>query len=303
MPNILLIHTDDSGRYIQPYGHNVNTPNLQSVAEAGIRFRQACAAGPTCSPSRAALMTGQSPHVNGMLGLAQPGGFTLNRPERHLASYLSENGYETILAGEQHEISEEERSRHELAREVLGYDRTLDGNYEVVEGRELDGNSVTPVDLANAAAVRDFLADRDPGGEDFFLSLGLYNTHQPLPLDQKTVDSAGVLPPAPLPDVAPVREEMAAYHVLIQYVDECVGMAVDGLRAGGHLDDTLIVFTTDHGLPLPYMKANLREGGIGVSLVMRFPDGRRAGEAEDAIVSTMDLYPTFCEFAGVEVPD
>jgi len=304
VPNIVIVHTDDTGRYIGPYGHDIDTPNLAGLADEGVLFRRAYCAGPTCSPSRSAVMTGQPPHANGMLGLAHRG-FDLDDPDRHLATYLSERGVETVLAGQQHEVSRDGMDRHEAARDLLGYDRTLEGDASAVEARDIDGNDSTPRDLANAAAAADFLRERDAdAGAPLFLSVGLYNTHQPMPLDQETVDPDRVRPPAPLPDVAPVREEMAAYHVLAGYVDDCVGTVIEGLADGGHLDETLVVFTTDHGIPFPYMKCDLRDDGIGVSLIARFPDDERyrAGETEDAMVSTMDLYPTFCEFLDLPVP-
>src|SRR5215471_17617747 len=72
-PNILYIHSHDTGRYIQPYGHAVATPHLQRLAEEGVLFRRNFCANPTCSPSRAALLTGCYPHENGMTGLAHRG--------------------------------------------------------------------------------------------------------------------------------------------------------------------------------------------------------------------------------------
>ena len=302
MANIVLVHTDDTGRYIGPYGHAIETPNLEAVADDGLLFRNAFCAGPTCSPSRAAVMTGQCPHAAGMLGLAHRG-FDLDEPSHHLATYLSEHGYETVLAGQQHEADVEGLGRMEAARDVLGYDRTLDPEDSAVDGRTLDGNDATPRDLANASAAATYIRDRDPDDSPFFLSVGLYNTHQPMPLDQHTVDPDRVSPPAPLPDVAPVRREMAAYHRLARYVDECVGIVLAGLQDAGVLKDTLFVFTTDHGIPFPYMKCDLQDGGIGVSLLARFPDRRRAGEVEDALVSTQDLAPTFCAYLGVPIPD
>jgi len=303
VPNIVIVHTDDTGRYIGPYGHDIDTPNLSALADDGLLFRDAYCAGPTCSPSRAAVMTGQCPHANGMLGLAHRG-FDLEDYGRHLATYLSERGVETVLAGQQHEVTRDGLGRHEAAREVLGYDRTLEGDDAAVEGRDLDGNDATPRDLANAAAAAEFVRERD-ADSPFFLSVGLYNTHQPMPLDQETVDPDRVQPPAPLPDVEPVREEMAAYHVLARYVDECVGTVVEGLADGGHLEETLVVFATDHGIPFPNMKCDLWDDGIGVSLVASFPEEERyrTGEVEDAMVSTMDLYPTACELLDLEIPD
>ena len=72
-PNILYLHSHDTGRYVQPYGHAIPTPNLQRLAEQGVLFRQNFCANPTCSPSRACLLTGQYAHSNGMIGLAHRG--------------------------------------------------------------------------------------------------------------------------------------------------------------------------------------------------------------------------------------
>ena len=85
--NIIYLHSHDTGRYLQPYGHAVPAPNLQRLAEEGVLFRRAFSAAPTCSPSRACLLTGQSAHSCGQLGLANRD-FFLQHPERHLANFL-----------------------------------------------------------------------------------------------------------------------------------------------------------------------------------------------------------------------
>src|SRR4051794_41961034 len=72
-PNIVYLHSHDTGRHVAPYGHQVPTPNLQRLADEGVLFRQAFSAAPVCSASRAALLTGEYSHSNGMLGLAHPG--------------------------------------------------------------------------------------------------------------------------------------------------------------------------------------------------------------------------------------
>src|SRR5579884_3672098 len=100
-PNILYIHSHDTGRYLQPYGHPVPTPNLQKLASEGVLFRQAFSAAPTCSPSRASLLTGQCPHRNGMLGLAHRG-FAMTDYRRHILYTLRDAGYTSVLAGLQH---------------------------------------------------------------------------------------------------------------------------------------------------------------------------------------------------------
>ena len=91
-PNILYLHSHDTGRYIQPFGHAVETPRLQLLAEEGVLFRQNHCVCPTCSPSRSALLTGTYPHQNGMIGLAHRG-FSLNDYSQHIVAQLKEAGY------------------------------------------------------------------------------------------------------------------------------------------------------------------------------------------------------------------
>ena len=299
MTNVILIHTDDTGRYIDPYGHAIGTPNLSSLADEALLFRQAYCAGPTCSPSRSAVMTGQCPHLNGMLGLAHRG-FDLSKPERHLANRLAEHGVETVLAGQQHEVYRDDRSIHEAAREILGYDRTLSGDPDTIDG--VEGNESSLRDRANAELVARFIRERESTSNPFFLSFGLYNTHQPLPHDQTVINPDRISPPDPLPDLPAVREEMAGYHLLARNVDACVGEVLAAIQAGGIEDDTLVVFTTDHGIPFPYMKCDLWDAGIGVSLIARFPGGHGAGETSDALVSTMDLYATIFDILDLPIP-
>jgi N-sulfoglucosamine sulfohydrolase len=301
-PNVVFVHTDDTGRYIQPYGYDVETPNLQRHAEAGVLFRNAFSAAPTCSPSRSALLTGASPHSNGMFGLAHRG-FAMDDYDRHLAGFLSARGYETALAGQQHEVDEDAVDGGETGADVLGYDRALEGNPDDVDDLAID-HEQTRLDVANTEAAVEYVREQRGSPAPFFLSLGLYNTHQPMPLDQDVVDPAYVAPPTPLPDVPPVREEMAAFHALAGYVDDCFGRVVEALEATGQLADTVLLFTTDHGLPFPFMKCTLSDAGLGVSLVARFPDGADipTGVAEDALVSQLDVFPTVCDLVDVESP-
>jgi len=293
--NIVLVHTDDTGRYIEPYGYDVPTPNLQAVAEEGMVFRNAVCAGPTCSPSRGALMTGQSPHSNGLIGLTHRG-FSLDDHDQHLANFLARNGYETVLCGQQHEA--ESDSHQQPAREKLGYqvspeDPGVDDAFEAPHER-------ARTDYANTRAAARYV--RQGHDDPYFLSLGLYNTHRPFPSDDLAVEPDYVRPPDPIPDVPAAREDMAGYVTSAGFVDDCVGHVFEALRESGDLRETLFVFTTDHGIAFKDMKCNLFEGGIGVSLLARFPDGPR-GKVVDALVSQIDLYPTFCERLDLEPPD
>src|SRR4051812_5300920 len=115
-PNIIYLHSHDTGRYIQPYGHAVPTPNLAKLAGTGVLFRNAFDAAPTCSPARASLLTGHCPHSNGMLGLAHRG-FVLNDYKQHLAHTLRPRGYQSTLIGIQHIA---------MDPATIGYDQVLE---------------------------------------------------------------------------------------------------------------------------------------------------------------------------------
>lgn len=294
--NIIYIHTHDSGRYLQPYGYGIPTPNLMTMAHEGVLFRQCYNAAPTCSPSRAAMLTGMNPHSSGMLGLAHRG-FALNDPSQHLASYLRRNGYETALCGVQHE------GRKDRPHE-LGYERILT-QVEMppasgTTGPE-QGESRMRVDRVNARRVADFL--REPKSRPFFLSFGMSSTHRPFPSQiHPDLNPDYMQPPRPLPDSPETRRDMAAFSTLARCADECVGIVFDALEDGGLVDDTFVFFTTDHGIAFPRMKCTLYDDGIGVALIMRFPHGAPRGRTIDALVSQLDIFPTLCEIAGIEKP-
>ena len=155
-PNILYLHSHDTGCYIQPYGHAVATPNLQRLAEEGVLFRHAFSCSPTCSPSRAALLTGRHPHNNGMTGLAHRG-WRLNDYEQHILHTLRRAGFYSALFGTQHIIHHDEVHR-------IGYDLTVPGG---------------SAQERTQAAVS-FLTDSPP--QPFFVSVGYRETHRPFHL-------------------------------------------------------------------------------------------------------------------------
>ena len=271
-PNILYLHSHDTGRYIQPYGHAVATPNLQRLAEQGVLFRQAFSAAPTCSPSRAALLTGQAPHSSGMLGLAHRG-FALNDYRQHIVHTLREAGYHTALFGMQHEA-------HDPA--ALGYDQLW-----------VESSHVPHV----APRVVEFLANNP--SQPFFLSVGFFETHREFPESEEIPHYCA--PPQPLPDTPETRRDMAAFKASAAILDRGVGAVLDALNASGLAEHTLVIATNDHGLAFPGMKCTLTDHGIGVALIMRGP-GFGGGRVSDALVSQIDIFPTICELLGIERP-
>ncbi len=277
LPNILYLHSHDTGRYVQPYGHPVPTPNIQRLADQGVLFRKAFCAAPTCSASRACLLTGQYGHNNGMLGLAHRG-WSLNDYRQHLVHPLHRAGYHSVLIGEQH-----------IAKrpDIIGFDRVVK-----IETSHVD--KVAPVAI-------EILGEPPP--EPFFMSVGFFETHRDF-LDPPSLrDALYSLPPPNLPDTADTRRDMAAYKASARSLDQGVGAVLEALDTHGLADDTLIVFTTDHGLAFPGAKATLYDRGLGVMLILRGPGGFSGGKVNDALVSHIDVYPTLCELAGIERPD
>jgi arylsulfatase A-like enzyme len=276
-PNIVYLHSHDTGRYVQPYGHQIQTPNIQRLADQGLLFRQAYCAAPTCSGSRACLLTGQWAHVNGMTGLAHRG-WKLKDYGQHIVHPLRAAGYWSALIGEQH-VSEDPG--------VLGYDH-------VVEIGTTKVHSIAP-------AAQQLIRSRPP--QPFFLSIGFFETHREFFEPSSVRDALYGAPPAHLPDTPETRADMAAFKASARSLDQGVGAVLHALDEQGLADDTLIVLTTDHGLPFPGAKATLSDRGLGVMLIMRGPGGFLGGHVTDALVSQVDIYPTLCELAGAPLPD
>ena len=274
LPNILYIHSHDTGRYVQPYGFPVPTPNIQLLAVQGVLFRNAFCAAPTCSGSRASLLTGQYCHNNGLLGLAHRG-WELNDYGQHLVHPLREAGYRSVLIGEQH-ISEDP--------EVIGYDEVI----------EVDSHHAA--DIAPTAIQA--LGETDG---PWFMSVGFFETHRTYRVPTSVRDTLYSLPPANLPDTPETRADMAAFKASARSLDQGIGAVLNGLHQLGLQENTLIICTTDHGLAFPGAKATLYDRGIGVMLIMRGP-GFLGGRVFDGMVSHLDIYPTICELTGVEEP-
>jgi N-sulfoglucosamine sulfohydrolase len=283
-PNILYAHSHDTGRYIQPYGHPVPTPNLRRLAAQGVLFRQSFCAAPTCSPSRAALLTGQCAHSSGMLGLAHRG-FSLHDYGQHIVHTLRQVGYRSTLIGTQHIAKEPKR---------IGYDR-------VVRVARARAAHVAPaaIDFLNGAVQ-----------EPFFLSVGFSETHREFHPPGPDEDARFCLPPAPLPDTPQTRRDMTAFKASARVLDQGIGAVLDALEVGGLAENTLVICTTDHGIAFPGMKCNLTDHGIGVMLIIRGPFGSAQGRPGgftggrvcDAMVSHIDLFPTICDLLEIEPP-
>ena len=294
--NVIYINTHDSGRMLSPYGYDIPTENLKKLAEDSVVFTNAFCAGPTCSPSRAALLTGTFPHQNGMLGLAQRG-FSLYNPEKHLANFLKNNGYNTCLCGIQHEygwyLDLEKNGLHNL-----GYKEIITTDSKPFKKEELH-----LWDRNNAIEVVRWL-DNYNEEKPFLLSFGMHSTHRPYPVEvAEFIDERYIVPPYPITNNEENRHDHAQYMTTAHYADENIKMIVDALKRNNLYENSIIIFTTDHGLALPFNKCNLTDTGIGVSLIMKVPNADSNGKVVDSLVSQIDVFPTLCELLKLNKPD
>lgn len=167
-PNIVYLNSHDTGRYVAPYGHAVATPRIQQLAEEGVLFRRAFSASPTCSPSRAALLTGRYPHEVGMLGLSHRG-FSLRDPREHLCHALRDAGYRTALAGIQHVAREAAEPRSTLISAASpGTTRVPSGTAQAGWGKDRPGDAARSWAHSGCAAAQcppPGGGDRDGSGE------------------------------------------------------------------------------------------------------------------------------------------
>lgn len=280
LPNVIYFHTHDTGRYIEPYGAPVRTPRLQELAERSVVFRNAHAVAPTCSPSRAGLLTGQWAHSAGMLGLAHRG-HALRDYREHLVHLLHRNGYTSALIGVQHEAAGADGAA------TIGYQEHVQ-----TTGR------LAP-DHRDAAVG--YL--RRPHDRPFFLSVGLVETHV-LEIDGWTfahpgTDDRWTAPPPTMASTPETRRDMASFQAAVLQVDQTIGAIMDTLAEEGLADSTIVVVTTDHGVAMPGMKCTLGASGTGVMLMLHAP-GLPSGLGIDHLVSHVDVIPTLCALIGVE---
>jgi Arylsulfatase A and related enzymes len=211
-----------------------------------------------------------------MMGLAHRG-FALNDYQRHIVHRLHPAGYHSALCGVQH-----------IAKKpaVIGY-------REIIPARNNRAEAVAP------AAV-EWL--RNAPRRPFFLDVGFFETHREFHPPGPHENARYTLPPAPIPDTPRSRQDMAAFHASARVLDDAIGAVFSALDASGLAENTLVICTTDHGIPFPGMKCNLTDHGTGVMLMLRGPGGFTGGKVVDAMVSHLDLYPTICDLAGVDHP-
>lgn len=276
-PNIVIIITHDTGDYLGCYGHAVATPHLDRFAATGVRCDRAFCTAPQCSPSRASLITGLYPHTNGMMGLAHRE-WELHPEVRCLPHYLDDAGYRTALFGFQHESSDPRR---------LGY-------------QSIDTSSIEAADVARGVSA---YLDSHPTGP-FFVMAGFTETHRPFDRPGYDADPPErVTVPPYLPDLPPIREELGQFQGLVKAADDAVGTILAALDRHPEREQTIVIFTTDHGIAMPRAKGTLFDPGIRTALLLRWPAVLPGGRVLDELLSNVDLLPTLLDAADLPMPD
>lgn len=297
-PNVLLIHCHDLGRYLGCYGRDIDTPNIDALSNEGVLFENHYATAPQCSPSRGSLMTGNYPTTHGLIGLAH-GNWELDDDQTTLPQYLTDRGYRTHLFGLQHVSERPER----LGFGAIHADRTLspDTDPSVHQTRRAR-------DVADEVAT--FLDERSVD-QLFFASVGFFELHrmhkeglfvfEDPPYEGDDPDEIEPLPY--LPDEPGIREDLAEMRGMVHAVDEAVGTVTDALETAGLAEETLVIFTTEHGIPFPRAKGSCYDPGIEAALVLRYPGMIDGGTRYDELVSNVDVVPTILDLLDGTVPE
>lgn len=297
--NILLLTADDMegttpGAFGGPDGV---TPWLDRLAGEGMVFEQAHVPIAVCQPSRSALMTGLWPHRNGAEGF-EP----IDDRVPLLPNLLADSGYAVGILGKVSHLQPVER---------FGWDHAVDMG-DLGMGRDA---------ARYADEMREFL--RGSEGRPWFLMLNAHDPHRPfhgaqdVPRFFDEQQSRGIPAPSrvfapeeagPVPgyllDLPEVRTEYAQYLSSARRCDDVVGAALDVLEESGEADRTLVLFLSDNGMAFPFSKANCYLQSTRTPMIVRWPGKVAAGRREtEGFVSTLDLFATFCEVAGVDAPE
>ena len=284
-PNILLIVVHDLGTQLGCYGkRTVESPNLDALASEGVRFENHFATATFCSPSRGSIITGKYPHTSELMGLVNLG-WDLPKHNANMAQLLSAAGYETFLFGLQHEVKD-------VAQ--LGF------------------HHVPPCASRNCADVApvaaSFLKERArSSATPFYARVGFFEVHRFGDGYQRysadAPDPGSIEVPPFLKDTPGARKDLAQFHVAIREMDAGVGSILRALDESGLADNTIVVFTNDHGIDFPRAKGTVYDAGINAVLLVRWPAEIGAGQTRTELLSNVDLLPTLLEAADAPVPD
>lgn len=290
-PNIILIIADDMAwDDCGAYGHpHIRTPNIDRLAQEGMRFTQAFLTTSSCSPSRASIITGTYPHQTDAEQLHWP----LPGDRITFVEKLKDHGYWTAAAGKWH-LGDAVRDRFDyIAAESTA-------GFVMQSGQEPNPSAATENDGSGCQQWLPTLQKR-PADQPFFLWLAAVDPHRPYragSIAEPHTEADAVLPPYQ-PDHAEVRQDYALYYDEIHRMDDYIGQVLVELDQSGLAHNTLVLFISDNGRAFPREKTTLYDGGIKTPWIVRWPSRVEAGSVTDALVSSIDIAPTFLRVAGL----
>lgn len=297
-PNILFVISDD-----QSFGHTsfggssfIQTPAFDRIASEGVYFTNCYATSPGCAPARSAIVTGRYPWQNEQSG--QHASEWLNKYISFI-DRLAANGYRTGRTGKGVQPfyysgkAEESHIRNEDAAGKAGNS----ARYQPGDpARPTEG--VSKVDYF--ANFKNFI-DQNDGNAPFFFWFGAYEPHRPYEKDawkrtNKSPDSVTV--PGYLPNNEVIRRDLLDYAVEIEWYDQHLQKMLGYLEKTGQLENTIVIVTSDNGMPFPRAKANAYEDGIHVPFAVRYPKSFPGGRVVEDFIGFIDLAPTILEVTG-----
>lgn len=316
-PNILIIFTDDQGFYDVSYYNkkDIETPAIDALVDAGMRFDNFYANCPVCSPSRAALLTGRQQDLVGVQGVIRDlplntwGSWDPNSTS--LATVLQRNGYHTALVGKWHLGLESPNLPNDRGftyfKGFIGdmmddyyHHRRHGHNFMRLNYSKIDPEGHA-TDLFSEWAI-DYIEDTKHREEPFFLYLAYNAPHSPIQPPEEWVDKVM----AREPEIKDLRAKLVA---LTEHMDYGIGQVIDTLKENGLFEKTLIIFTSDNGGsirfgsdngPLRDQKGTVYEGGLRVPAVITWPDKIQAGSSNAHTAMTMDIFPTIMDLCDIE---
>ncbi len=294
--NILYIVCHDLGRHLGCYGAGVTSPHLDAFAEQGHCFTKAFCSSAVCSPSRGCAMTGLPAHQNGVMGLTHFG-WRFAPGIRTVVDEMNDGGYDTIHCGLSHE-GEEGEHRYGLDFENSWRSRTSEN------------------------AVDDCLAilrTRQGNDKPFYMNVGFQDVHsctwkaddaRSNPTSRLNYIYGGATPdeevfvPEDIPNNPSHRDMLSRLQANIKHMDHHFGRLIKGLKKYGYEDNTLVIFTTDHGLHIPRGKGTLYDRGTEITLLARLPSAISTTPSTQAcLIQNIDVMPTLLEAASLPIPE
>ncbi|MCM8534360.1 MAG: sulfatase-like hydrolase/transferase [Lentisphaeraceae bacterium] len=326
-PNILLIFTDDQGMNdLSCFGSEIATPNIDSIAKDGVRFTSWYAGSSICTPSRFSLLTGKYPSrskdrlLGPLMFLEEKDKKRgIKKSETTIASVLGESGYDTALIGKWHlgHGGKEALPGSHGFQKFIGHTGGCIDYFTMRYGiqqdwyKDFEHNDTVgyATDVITDEAVSYISENRK---NPFFLYLSYNAPHfgKGWDVGRQQVINFMQAKDTDLKDFQhikdPIRRQFAA---MVKSLDDGVGKVLESLEDNGLRENTLVIFMSDNGGDYKYggsnkpyrgQKATLYEGGIRVPCVLSFPQMVKPGQVSASFTGALDLFPTFCELAGVD---